>query len=74
MVVFFRSQQFFADYLTDDWFGCYFNCVLGLPFAGTITQLFGVGESECSVIFVWVYALASVAVTVWSAFFMWTLS
>jgi predicted permease len=41
---------------------------------GTITQLFGVGESECSVIFVWVYALASVAVTVWSAFFMWTLS
>ncbi|CAM0952028.1 unnamed protein product [Alopecurus aequalis] len=41
---------------------------------GTITQLFGMGESECSVIFVWVYALASVAVTVWSAFFMWTLS
>lgn len=41
---------------------------------GTITQLFGVGESECSVIFVWVYAIASVAVTVWSAFFMWTLS
>jgi hypothetical protein len=46
-------------------------CVFG---SGTITQLFGVGESECSVIFVWVYALASVAVTVWSAFFMWTLS
>ncbi|KAM0870728.1 hypothetical protein ACQ4PT_039835 [Festuca glaucescens] len=41
---------------------------------GTITQLFGVGESECSVIFVWVYAVASVAVTVWSTFFMWTLS
>ncbi|KAL6844769.1 hypothetical protein ACP4OV_025428 [Aristida adscensionis] len=41
---------------------------------GTIMQLFGVGESECSVIFVWVYALASLAVTVWSAFFMWTLS
>ncbi|KAG2635858.1 protein PIN-LIKES 3-like [Panicum virgatum] len=41
---------------------------------GTIMQLFGVGESECSVIFVWVYALASVSVTVWSAFFMWTLS
>ncbi|CAN6174809.1 unnamed protein product [Urochloa humidicola] len=41
---------------------------------GTIMQLFGVGESECSVIFVWVYALASVAVTVWSAAFMWTLS
>ena len=43
-------------------------------FPGTIMQLFGVGESECSVIFVWVYALASVSVTVWSAFFMWTLS
>jgi len=41
---------------------------------GTIMQLFGVGESECSVIFVWLYALASVAVTFWSAFFMWTLS
>ncbi|EER99101.1 hypothetical protein BDA96_02G260800 [Sorghum bicolor] len=41
---------------------------------GTIMQLFGVGESECSVIFVWVYALASVAVTIWSAFFMWMLS
>ncbi|XP_066394577.1 protein PIN-LIKES 3-like [Miscanthus floridulus] len=41
---------------------------------GTIMQLFGVGESECSVIFVWVYALATVAVTIWSAFFMWMLS
>ncbi|XP_051188441.1 protein PIN-LIKES 3 [Lolium perenne] len=40
---------------------------------GTITQLFGVGKSECSVIFVWVYPLASVAVAVWSVFFMWTL-
>ncbi|KAG0544268.1 hypothetical protein BDA96_02G260900 [Sorghum bicolor] len=41
---------------------------------GTIMQLFGVGESECSVILVWVYALAPVTVTIWSAFFMWTLS
>ncbi|CAL5087657.1 unnamed protein product [Urochloa decumbens] len=41
---------------------------------GTMTQLFGVGESECSVIFVWAYALASVAVTAWSAFFLWALS
>ncbi|KAL6655336.1 hypothetical protein ACP70R_006162 [Stipagrostis hirtigluma subsp. patula] len=41
---------------------------------GTIMQLFGVGESECSVIFVWAYALAAVAVTVWSAIFMWMLS
>ncbi|TVU10044.1 hypothetical protein EJB05_43549, partial [Eragrostis curvula] len=41
---------------------------------GTMTQLFGVGTSECSVIFVWAYALASVAVTAWSSVFMWTLS
>ncbi|XP_012698942.1 protein PIN-LIKES 3 [Setaria italica] len=41
---------------------------------GTMTQLFGVGEGECSVIFVWAYALASGAVTACSAFFMWTLS
>ncbi|KAF8780969.1 hypothetical protein HU200_000935 [Digitaria exilis] len=41
---------------------------------GTMTQLFGVGESECAVIFVWAYALASAAVTAWSAFFLWTLS
>ncbi|KAJ1290205.1 hypothetical protein BS78_02G225700 [Paspalum vaginatum] len=40
---------------------------------GTIMQLFGVGQSECSVIFLWVYAFASVTVTFWSAFFMWTL-
>nr|CAB3453791.1 unnamed protein product [Digitaria exilis] len=39
-----------------------------------MTQLFGVGESECAVIFVWAYALASAAVTAWSAFFLWTLS
>ncbi|KAL6844772.1 hypothetical protein ACP4OV_025431 [Aristida adscensionis] len=41
---------------------------------GTMTQLFGVGESQCAVIFVWAYALAAAAVTVWSAVFMWTLS
>lgn len=38
---------------------------------GTITQWFGTGESECSVIFLWTYALASVALTLWAAFFMW---
>lgn len=41
---------------------------------GTITQLFGVGESECSVIFLWAYGLASVSLTLWSAFFMWLVS
>ncbi|XP_062144986.1 protein PIN-LIKES 3-like [Alnus glutinosa] len=38
---------------------------------GTITQLFGAGKSECSVIMLWTYALASVSLTLWSAFFMW---
>ncbi|XP_027091070.1 protein PIN-LIKES 3 [Coffea arabica] len=38
---------------------------------GTITQLFGAGESECSVIMLWTYALASVALTFWSTFFLW---
>ncbi|KAJ3677672.1 hypothetical protein LUZ60_003396 [Juncus effusus] len=41
---------------------------------GTMTQLFGVGEKECSVIFIWVYALASISLTLWSAFFMWSVS
>ncbi|CAI9115314.1 OLC1v1016188C1 [Oldenlandia corymbosa var. corymbosa] len=38
---------------------------------GTMTQLFGAGESECSVIMLWSYALASVALTFWSTFFLW---
>lgn len=41
---------------------------------GTITQLFGAGESECSVIMLWSYALASVALTFWSTLFMWLVS
>ncbi|CAG7903401.1 hypothetical protein BRARA_G02181 [Brassica rapa] len=38
---------------------------------GTITQLFGAGESECSVIMLWAYGLASVSLTAWPTFFMW---
>ncbi|KAK9071489.1 hypothetical protein SSX86_010058 [Deinandra increscens subsp. villosa] len=38
---------------------------------GTITQLFGAGESECSVIMLWTYGLASISLTLWSTFFMW---
>ncbi|KAL0695016.1 hypothetical protein Bca4012_062196 [Brassica carinata] len=44
---------------------------LFLPIIGTITQLFGSGESECSVILFWSYALASVSLTLWPTFFMW---
>ncbi|XP_028776754.1 protein PIN-LIKES 3-like [Neltuma alba] len=41
---------------------------------GTMSQLFGGTESECSVIMLWTYALASVAVTLWSTYFMWFVS
>ncbi|KAF7809540.1 protein PIN-LIKES 3-like [Senna tora] len=41
---------------------------------GTMAQLFGGGESECSVIMLWTYALASVAVTLWSTCFLWLVS
>ncbi|XP_059316367.1 protein PIN-LIKES 1-like [Lycium ferocissimum] len=32
---------------------------------GTITQLFEIGETECSVIMFWNYAVASIALTLW---------
>ncbi|GMN28623.1 hypothetical protein TIFTF001_002127 [Ficus carica] len=38
---------------------------------GTITQLFGTGQSECSLIMLWTYAFASLSLTLWSTFFMW---
>ncbi|MFS8009904.1 putative membrane transport protein [Helianthus anomalus] len=38
---------------------------------GMITQLFGAGETECSVIMLWTYGLASFSLTFWSMFFMW---
>ncbi|XP_010428717.1 PREDICTED: protein PIN-LIKES 3-like isoform X1 [Camelina sativa] len=38
---------------------------------GTMTQLFGSGESECSVIMLWTYSLASISLTLWPTFFMW---
>lgn len=41
---------------------------------GTITQLFKVGETECSVIMFWNYGAASIALTLWSTYFMWFLS
>lgn len=41
---------------------------------GTITQLFEIGETECSVIMFWNYAVAAVALTLWSTYFMWILS
>lgn len=38
---------------------------------GTITQLFGAGEAECSVILLWTYILASISLTLWSTLFLW---
>ncbi|MFS8009882.1 putative membrane transport protein [Helianthus anomalus] len=38
---------------------------------GSITQLFGAGETECSVIMLWTYGLASFSLTFRSMFFMW---
>ncbi|KAI4330439.1 hypothetical protein MLD38_028729 [Melastoma candidum] len=41
---------------------------------GTMTQLFGAGESECSVVMLWTYAFASLSLTLWSTYFMWLVS
>jgi len=38
---------------------------------GTITQLFGAGEGECSVIMFATYSCATVSVTLWCTFYMW---
>lgn len=41
---------------------------------GTMTQLFGVGQEECSVIMLWTYLAAALSLALWSAVFMWILS
>lgn len=41
---------------------------------GTMTQLFGVGQEECSVIMLWTYLAAALSLAVWSAVFMSILS
>ncbi|KAF5453786.1 hypothetical protein F2P56_023506 [Juglans regia] len=41
---------------------------------GTMTQQFDVGQEECSVLFLWTYVVAAVALTVWSTVYMWILS
>ncbi|XP_065856166.1 protein PIN-LIKES 7-like [Euphorbia lathyris] len=41
---------------------------------GTMTQLFNVGQEECSVLFLWTYIIAAFAMTFWSTVFMWILS
>ncbi|KAK9109528.1 hypothetical protein Sjap_017588 [Stephania japonica] len=41
---------------------------------GTMTQLFDVGQEECSVLFLWTYLVASLALTIWSTVYMYILS
>ncbi|KAH7519810.1 protein PIN-LIKES 7 [Ziziphus jujuba] len=41
---------------------------------GTMTQLFDVGQEECSVLFLWTYLVAALALTFWSTVYMWALS
>ncbi|GMY11064.1 protein PIN-LIKES 7-like [Fagus crenata] len=41
---------------------------------GTMTQLFDVAQEECSVLFLWTYLVAALALTVWSTIYMWILS
>lgn len=40
----------------------------------TMTQLFGVGQEECSVIMFWTYLIATLSLALWSALFMWILT
>ncbi|CAJ1942155.1 unnamed protein product [Sphenostylis stenocarpa] len=40
---------------------------------GTVVQMLGVGESECSLIMIWTYAIATLTLTLWCTFFMWIL-
>ncbi|XP_074369489.1 protein PIN-LIKES 7-like [Apium graveolens] len=37
---------------------------------GTMTQLFDVGQAECSIIFLWTYLVAAFALTMWSTIYM----
>ncbi|KAG7946003.1 hypothetical protein I3843_14G016200 [Carya illinoinensis] len=41
---------------------------------GSISQLLETGESECSVIMLWTYAVATFSLTIWSTIFMWLVS
>ncbi|MED6143484.1 hypothetical protein PIB30_006744 [Stylosanthes scabra] len=40
----------------------------------TMAQLFDVGNEECSVILLWTYGAASIALTAWSTFLLWVLA
>ncbi|KAJ4715457.1 Auxin efflux carrier family protein [Melia azedarach] len=59
----------------------FYHFVLLLQFAvpppisvGTISQLHDVSVSESSVILLWTYAVASIALTLWTTFYLWLLA
>ncbi|KAL2907156.1 Protein PIN-LIKES 3 [Bienertia sinuspersici] len=59
----------------------FFQFVLLLQFAlppamsiGTVTELFGAGQKECSVIMLWTNVLAPVTLTLWCTVFLWHVS
>jgi len=39
-----------------------------------MAQLFDVGNEECSVMLLWTYSAATLALTAWSTFLLWLLS
>ncbi|MCL7033290.1 hypothetical protein MKW94_021053 [Papaver nudicaule] len=41
---------------------------------GTIAQLFDVGQDECSIILLWTYLVAALALTIWSTVFLYVLA
>lgn len=49
-------------------------CLPSAVSIGVMAQLFGVGQEESSVIFLWVYLIAAFALTLWSTVFMYILS
>ncbi|KAK8935111.1 hypothetical protein KSP39_PZI012892 [Platanthera zijinensis] len=50
------------------------NLTRGISFSGVMAQLFGVGQEESSVIFLWMYLLSAFALTAWSTVFLYLLS
>jgi len=46
----------------------------GYTCAGTMAQLFDVGTEEFSVILLWTYGAATVALTLWSTYLIWIFS
>lgn len=72
-----KAAQYFGLVGSDSLYQFVLMLQYALPPAmgiGTITQLFEVGESECSVIMLWTYVVASLSLTLWSTFYMWLVS